>query len=143
MALVGALDQGTTSTRFLVFDDSGAVVSVAQRSHRQHFPQPGWVEHCAEEIRDNAWAVVTEALTGAGLDPGDLAAVGITNQRETAVLWERSTGRPVHHAVVWQDTRTAELVENLAADGGPDRFREVTGLPLAARKSTRLNSSHW
>ena len=131
MALVGALDQGTTSTRFLVFDDSGAVVSVAQRSHRQHFPQPGWVEHCAEEIRDNAWAVVTEALTGAGLGPGDLAAVGITNQRETAVLWERSTGRPVHHAVVWQDTRTAELVENLAGDGGSDRFREVTGLPLA------------
>jgi len=131
MALVGALDQGTTSTRFLVFDESGAVVSAAQRPHRQHFPQPGWVEHCAEEIRDNAWAVVAEALTGAGLGPGDLAAVGITNQRETAVLWERSTGRPVHHAVVWQDTRTAELVEHLATDGGPDRFREITGLPLA------------
>jgi len=130
VALVGAIDQGTTSTRFLVVDGAGAVVASAQRPHAQHFPQPGWVEHDADEILENTWAVATEALASAGLTAGDLTAVGITNQRETLVAWERSTGRPLHRAIVWQDTRTADLVVGLA-DGDPDRFRATTGLPLA------------
>jgi glycerol kinase len=128
---VGAIDQGTTSTRFMVFDHSGGVVSVAQRPHRQVFPRPGWVEHDAHEILDNTMAVAAEALSAAGLTAADLVAVGITNQRETTVLWDRHTGEAVHNAVVWQDTRTSGLVERLAGDHGPDRWRAKTGLPLA------------
>ncbi|MDP6976840.1 MAG: glycerol kinase GlpK [Acidimicrobiales bacterium] len=131
---VGAIDQGTTSTRFMVFDHDGGVVAQAQREHRQVFPQPGWVEHDAAEILANTTAVVSEALAGAGLEAADLVAVGITNQRETTVLWDRHTGEPVQHAVVWQDTRTADLVAHLAAGGGgagADRWRATTGLPLA------------
>ena len=131
MALVGAIDQGTTSTRFMVFDHSGRVVAVAQRPHAQHFAQPGWVEHDALEILGNTLAVVDEALTGAGLTAADLVAVGIANQRETTVVWDRATGEPVHNGIVWQDTRTAGIIDRLAGDAGPDRFRATTGLPLA------------
>jgi glycerol kinase len=129
--LVGAIDQGTTSTRFMVFDSSGGLVANCQREHGQIFPRPGWVEHDALEIWERTIEVITGALAGAGLGPGDLAAVGIANQRETTVLWDRGTGKPVANAVVWQDTRTAPLCESLAGAEGPDRFRARTGLPLA------------
>ena len=129
--LVGALDQGTTSTRFIIFDASGDVVSSAQQEHRQIFPQPGWVEHDPVEIIDRMWAVISEALDAGGVVGRDLAAVGLTNQRETAVVWDRETGEPVANAIVWQDTRTDALVRKLADDAGPDRFRSRTGLPLA------------
>ena len=128
---VGAIDQGTTSTRFMVVDHSGGVVAMAQRSHGQVFPRAGWVEHDAHEILDNTEAVIVEALSSAGLTATDLVAVGITNQRETTVLWDRHTGEAVHNAVVWQDTRTSELVDRLADGQGPDRWRAITGLPLA------------
>ena len=128
---VGAIDQGTTSTRFMVFDHAGGVVSVAQRPHEQVFPRAGWVEHDAHEILDNTVAVAAEALSKAGLSAADLVAVGITNQRETTVLWDRHTGTAVHNAIVWQDTRTDEVVGRLAGEQGPDRWRATTGLPLA------------
>jgi glycerol kinase len=128
---VGAIDQGTTSSRFIVFDGGGAIVAVAQREHAQIYPQPGWVEHDAAEIWRNTEAVIGEALAKGGVHPGELAAVGITNQRETTVLWDRNTGAPLHNALVWQDTRTADLVAQFARDGGQDRFRARTGLPLA------------
>ncbi len=128
---VGALDQGTTSTRFMVFDHAGTVVSLDQKEHSQIFPEPGWVEHDPGEIWLNTVSVIEGALSRAGLDPGDLAAVGITNQRETTVVWDRSTGEPVANAIVWQDTRTAGLCKALEAGEGPDRFRAKTGLPLA------------
>jgi glycerol kinase len=128
---VGAADQGTTSTRFAVVDRRGTIVALAQQEHRQFFPRPGWVEHDAAEIRDRTWAVVGEALEKAGLSPSDLAAVGVSNQRETTVVWDPESGEPLAPAVVWQDTRTADLCASLAAEGGPDRFRPVTGLPLA------------
>ena len=129
-SLVGAVDQGTTSTRFMIFDQTGSVVASAQRPHAQHFPQPGWVEHDAAEILTNTGAVIEEALSSAGLSVGDLAAVGITNQRETLVTWDPATGEPLNHAIVWQDTRTNGIVNHLA-NGDLDRFRAVTGLPLA------------
>ncbi len=129
--LVGALDQGTTSTRFIVFDPSGAIVASDQQEHRQIFPRPGWVEHDPAEIIDRMWSVIDGALASADIEPGDLAAIGITNQRETAVVWERASGEPVANAIVWQDTRTDELVRRLGGDHGPDRFRAKTGLPLA------------
>ena len=129
--LVGALDQGTTSTRFMLFDRSGSVVSTAQEEHRQIFPQPGWVEHDPNEITTRMWSVIESALDRAGVDGSALAAVGITNQRETAVVWDRSDGSPVANAIVWQDTRTAELCDRLGAGAGQDRFRAKTGLPLA------------
>jgi glycerol kinase len=128
---VGAIDQGTTSSRFMVFDQHGAVVAVAQREHGQIYPKPGWVEHDATEIWRNTEAVIGDALAQGGVRPGELAAVGITNQRETTVLWDRNTGAPLHNALVWQDTRTADLVAAFARDGGQDRFRARTGLPLA------------
>ena len=128
---VGALDTGTTSTRFMVFDHHGEVVAIDQREHRQIFPKPGWVEHDPLEIRDRMFEVIEGALLNAGLSAADLAAVGITNQRETAVVWDRSTGRPLHNALVWQDTRTADIVAELGSDEGQDRFRSRTGLPLA------------
>jgi len=131
VAFVGAIDQGTTSTRFMVFDHAGRVVAMAQRPHAQHFDQPGWVEHDAVEILANTLAVVDEALAGGDLMAADLVAVGITNQRETSVVWDRATGEPVHRAIVWQDTRTDGIVDRLAGDAGPDRFRATTGLPLA------------
>jgi len=129
---VGAIDQGTTSTRFIVFDRAGEAIASAQKEHRQIFPRPGWVEHDPDEIWRNTREVVAEALIRADIAPRDLAAVGITNQRETTLLWERDTGRPVHNALVWQDTRTDALVAEYAANGGQDRFRAQTGLPLAS-----------
>ena len=105
---------------------------MAQREHRQIYRQPGWVEHDPMEIYGNTAAVIEEALRSAGLNTGDLAAVGITNQRETTVLWDRETGKPLHHAIVWQDTRVDPMVAELARDGGQDRFRAKTGLPLAS-----------
>ena len=129
---IGAIDQGTTSTRFIVFDRSGATIAMAQREHQQIYPQPGWVEHDPQEILRNTRAVIDEALRGAGLSTRDLAAVGITNQRETTLLWDRATGAPVHNALVWQDTRVDQLVAEYARDGGQDRFRAATGLPLAS-----------
>jgi glycerol kinase len=129
---VGAIDQGTTSSRFIVFDRSGNAVAAAQREHRQIYPRPGWVEHDPVELRDNTFAVIEQALREADLSPRDLAAVGITNQRETTLLWDRATSQPVHNALVWQDTRTEALVAEYARDGGQDRFRARTGLPLAS-----------
>jgi len=128
---VGAIDQGTTSTRFAVVDAGGRIVAMAQQEHRQVYPRPGWVEHDAAEIRDRTFAVIGEALATAGLSPADLAAVGVTNQRETTVVWDRATGEPLAPAIVWQDTRTADRCAALAGDAGPDRFRAATGLPLA------------
>ncbi|MGA8143473.1 MAG: glycerol kinase GlpK [Candidatus Acidiferrales bacterium] len=128
---IGALDQGTTSTRFIIFDRSGKIVSIARQEHRQIYPQPGWVEHDPEEIWSRTQEVIAGAMTQRGLIPKDLAAIGITNQRETVVLWERKTGRPVANAIVWQDTRTHEFVREFSAVGGQDRFRARTGLPLA------------
>ena len=130
MRYVGAIDQGTTSTRFVVVDETGAVVAMARREHRQIFPRPGWVEHDAAEIWAHTVAVIEEALAAARLAPRDLAAVGITNQRETVVAWSRETGDPFGNAIVWQDTRTAERVRILAAAHG-ERIREISGLPVA------------
>jgi glycerol kinase len=127
---IAAIDQGTTSTRCIIFDADASVVSVDQREHRQLYPKPGWVEHDASEIWHNTEAVVRGALDRAGLSRADLAAVGITNQRETTLLWDAETGEPVHNAIVWQDTRTDRLVAELG-HGDPDRFRERCGLPLA------------
>jgi len=128
---VAAIDQGTTSTRCILFDHGGRLVSVAQREHRQIYPQPGWVEHDAAEIWRNVARVVPEAVAQAGAKPQDVIAVGIANQRETTVVWDCRSGRPVANAIVWQDLRTADLVEVLAADGGHDRFLKQCGLPLA------------
>jgi glycerol kinase len=125
-----AVDQGTTSTRCLVFDRSGRFVSVAQREHRQHYPRPGWVEHDALEIWRSVEKVVPQALRRAGIGLEQVVALGIANQRETVVVWDRHTGRPVSRAVVWQDTRTEALVDQLRAHGGIDRFRDRCGLPL-------------
>ena len=129
--LVGALDQGTSSTRFMIFDGAGEVVAVDQREHRQIFPRPGWVEHDPVEIWSMTTSVIEGALSRSGLQGSDLVAIGLTNQRETTVIWDRETGEPVYNAVVWQDTRTAELCVALGGDEGPDRFRAKTGLPLA------------
>jgi len=128
---IGAIDQGTTSTRFIVFDRSGRIVSVAQKEHEQIFPQPGWVEHDPSEIWRRTVSVIEDALGQRGLHAGDLAAIGITNQRETTVVWDRKTGDPVYNAIVWQDTRVDQYVSELAKQGGADRFRAKTGLPLA------------
>src|SRR5437868_12669632 len=128
---IGAIDQGTTSTRFMVFDQAGRVRAVAQKEHEQIFPKPGWVEHDPLEILRRTEEVIAEALEQRGLRASDLAAIGITNQRETTVLWERQTGKPVANAIVWQDTRVAEDVARFASQGGQDRFRPQTGLPLS------------
>jgi glycerol kinase len=128
---VGALDQGTTSTRFIVFDHGGSVVAAEQREHEQIYPGPGWVEHDPLVIWARCQEVIHGALAKAGLRATDLAAVGVTNQRETTVVWDRRTGWPIYNAIVWQDTRTAGIIEELARDGGQDRFRSKVGLPLA------------
>lgn len=128
---VGAIDQGTTSTRFIVFDRHGKIVSVAQKEHRQIYPQPGWVEHDPMEIIGNTEEVIGAALARTGLSAADIAAIGITNQRETTLLWDRASGRPLCNALVWMDTRTAPLVAGYVRDAGQDRFRAKTGLPLA------------
>ncbi len=120
---IGAIDQGTTSTRFIVFDRGGETIATAQMEHRQIYPQRGWVEHDPLEIWHNTQTVIAEALRNADLTRRDLAAVGITNQRETTLLWDRASGTPIANAVVWQDTRVDPLVAEYARDGGQDRFR--------------------
>ena len=128
---VGALDQGTTSTRFMIFDHNGREIALHQKEHEQIYPKPGWVEHDPIEIAQRSDEVIREALYKASLSKDDLAAIGITNQRETTVVWEAHTGKPVYNAIVWQDTRTDTFCNELAANGGQDRFRAKTGLPIA------------
>jgi glycerol kinase len=126
-----ALDQGTTSTRAMIFDHSGKVVSVSQKEHEQIFPKPGWVEHDPKEVWARSQEVLDEAMSSAGASADDIAGLGITNQRETTVVWDKNTGEPVMNAIVWQDTRTDRLVDELSREGGQDRFRKQTGLPIA------------
>ena len=128
---IGALDLGTTSNRFIIFDHSGQMVAMEQKEHEQIFPQPGWVEHDPMEIWKNSAQVIKHAIKKAGISGNDLSAIGITNQRETIVMWDRKTGRPLYNAIVWQCTRTDRICRDLASDGGQDRFREKTGLPIA------------
>ncbi len=128
---IAAIDQGTTSTRCMIFDHAGSVICFDQREHEQIFPKPGWVEHNPDEIWESTQGVVRGALQKGGIAVADIAAVGITNQRETAVVWNKKTGHPVYNAIVWQDTRTDKICDALAADGGQDRFRAKVGLPLA------------
>ncbi|WP_104129156.1 glycerol kinase GlpK [Cryobacterium sp. Y57] len=126
-----AIDQGTTSSRAIIFDRAGSIVSTGQLEHEQIFPQAGWVEHDPKEIWDNTREVIGQALSKANLTRHDIRAIGITNQRETAVVWDKTTGVPVYNAIVWQDTRTQPIVDRLAADGGVERFKTRVGLPLA------------
>lgn len=126
-----AIDQGTTSSRCIIFDKSGNIVSSEQREHQQFYPQPGWVEHDPIEIWEAVLYVSQMALQKGGLTAGDITAIGITNQRETTVIWNRNTGKPYHNAIVWQDTRTSQLCKELSSHGGQDRFRAKVGLPLA------------
>jgi glycerol kinase len=128
---VGAIDQGTTSSRFILFDRDGRIVHVDQREHEQITPRAGWVEHDAHEIWTRTREVIGGALASSPAEAGDLEAVGITNQRETTVIWDRETGKPIHNAIVWQDTRTGPLVHELAGEEGPDRLRHDVGLPLS------------
>jgi glycerol kinase len=126
-----AVDQGTTSTRFMVFDHAGKVVCYDQKEHEQIYPRPGWVEHNPEEIWARTQDVIKGALEKGNIDPKDIAAVGVTNQRETAVVWDKKTGKPYYNAIVWQDTRTDQICNELGREGGQDRFRDKVGLPLA------------
>jgi glycerol kinase len=128
MAYLLALDQGTTSSRAIVFDDAGAVAAIAQREFKQHFPKPGWVEHDANEIWQSQLDVAAEALNKLKLKPSDIAALGVTNQRETTLLWDRATGEPIHHAIVWQDRRTSGRCDELRSAGAEPMIREKTGL---------------
>ncbi len=129
---IGAIDQGTTSTRFIVFDRAGDIVAMDQREHAQIYPQPGWVEHDGAEIWRNTQAVVDGALVKARITKAELAAVGVANQRETTLLWDKKTGAPLHNALVWMDARTDALVADFARLRGADRLRAQTGLPLAS-----------
>jgi glycerol kinase len=128
---VAAIDQGTTSTRCILFDKKGAIAAQAQIEHKQIYPQPGWVEHDPVEIWKNTKEVATKALIEAGAHSRNIAAVGVTNQRETTLVWDRTTGKPFYNAIVWQDTRTRNICDNLSSEGGQNRFRQKTGLPLA------------
>jgi glycerol kinase len=128
---VGAVDQGTTSTRFMIFDHGGKVIGVDQKEHEQIYPKPGWVEHNPVEIWERTQTVIKGALKKTGITADEIAAVGVTNQRETTVVWEKATGKPVYNAIVWQDTRTDQICNKLAENGGQDRFRGKVGLPLA------------
>ncbi len=128
---IAAIDQGTTSTRCILFNHAGEIVSSGQMEHEQIYPQPGWVEHNALEIWENTQNVIKIAMLEGNVSQGEIAAIGITNQRETTILWDRNTGQPYHNAIVWMDTRTSEIVKRFSADGGQDRFRQKTGLPLA------------
>jgi len=129
---VGAIDQGTTGTRFMVFDHSGQVVANAYEKHEQIYPEPGWVEHDPMEIWENTKDVVTTGLDEADLDPEQLEAIGITNQRETTIVWDAETGKPVHNALVWQDRRTTDRVEEIQEEGKVEWIREKTGLECDA-----------
>ncbi len=131
-AYIGAIDQGTSSTRFIIFDRSGKPICSAQKEHTQIFPRPGWVEHDPLEILANTYEVIKTALESAKLHSADLAAVGITNQRETTVLWDRYSGQPLHNALVWQDTRVDAQVADFVREGGQNQFRARTGLPVAS-----------
>jgi len=128
---VGAFDQGTTSNRFIIFDHNGRIIGVDQKEHEQIFQKPGWVEHNPLEIWQNAQDVIRGALAKAGISGSELAAIGITNQRETTVIWDKNTGNPFTNAIVWQCTRTREICDELSREGGQDRFRNKTGLPIA------------
>jgi len=128
---VGALDQGTTSNRFIIFDHNGRIIGVDQKEHEQIFPRPGWVEHNPLEIWQNAQDVIRGALAKAGISGSELAAIGITNQRETTVIWDKNTGNPFTNAIVWQCTRTDKICKELTQDQGQNRFRDKTGLPIA------------
>ena len=129
---IGSIDQGTTSSRFIIFNKAGEIISVGQKEHQLIYPQAGWVEHNPDEIWKNTQEVIGLALGKANLSAKDIAAVGITNQRETTVVWNKHTGKPYYNAIVWQDTRVGSELAELAKDGGMDRFRAKTGLPLAA-----------
>nr|HMN62964.1 FGGY family carbohydrate kinase [Anaerolinea sp.] len=126
-----AIDQGTTSTRFMIFDTSGDIVAVEQKEHRQIFPQPGWVEHDPLEIWQRTQEVIQGALAKFRVNPDDISSIGITNQRETTLVWDRRTGLPYYNAIVWQDTRTSAICDRLALEGGQNRFKQQTGLMLS------------
>jgi glycerol kinase len=128
---IAAIDQGTTSTRCMLFNQHGQIISTAQKEHSQIYPQPGWVEHDPLEIWDNTQEVIRSAITESDINPKDILAVGITNQRETSLIWDKRNGKPYGNAIVWQDTRTKQICDDLAKDGGVDRLRKQTGLPLA------------
>src|SRR5581483_7018495 len=128
---IGAIDQGTTSTRFFIFDRSTRIVTSAQAEHQEIYPRPGWVEQDPDEIWRHTQRLIEESMHQRGLQSGDLAAISIANQRETTVLWHRRTGKPVANAIVWQDTRTADYVSEMSRRDGPEQFRSKTGLPLA------------
>ena len=140
---IAAIDQGTTSTRCMLFDHSGKVVSLAQKEHHQIYPQPGWVEH--DPLRNLAANPGGHpgGVAKAGVQPGDIAAIGITNQRETTLLWDRRTGKPYYNAIVWQDTRTKEICDELALEGGQDRFRAVWACPWQPTSPVRKSSGSW
>jgi glycerol kinase len=131
ISYIGAVDQGTTSTRFSIFDKTGRIMAWDKKEHRQIFTKPGWVEHDPEEIWRNTQDVIKGALAKGGIGGEDITAIGITNQRETTVVWDKRTGKPFCNAIVWQCTHTNEICQKLIADGGTDRFREITGLPVA------------
>jgi len=128
---IGAIDQGTTSTRFIIFNNKGEIIGLTQKEHEQIYPKPGWVEHDPIEIWQNTKEVIRDALVKTGINGSDLAAIGVTNQRETTVVWDKNTGRPYNNAIVWQCTRTHEICRELSREGGQDRFRHITGLPVA------------
>lgn len=132
MAVIVAFDQGTTSSRAIVFDSAGAMIGVAQREFTQHYPQAGWVEHDAQEIWTTQLDVAREVLQQCGLSASDVAAIGITNQRETTMIWDRATGKPIHHAIVWQDRRTAADCDSLRAAGHDKLVQQKTGLLIDA-----------
>ena len=127
---IAAIDQGTTSTRCMLFDHGGNIISSAQREHTQIYPMPGWVEHDPLEIWQRTQEVIQEVVVRTNIKQGEIAAVGVTNQRETSLFWDRNTGIPYYNAIVWQDMRTKEICDRLAIDGGQDRFRHKVGLPL-------------
>jgi len=140
---VAAVDQGTTSTRFMIFDHSGGVVSVHQMEHEQIYPKPGWVEHDPMEIWARTQDVIKAAMDKNGVTAADLAAIGVTNQRETTVVWNPKTGKPYYNAIVWQDTRTKDICDALAKDGGQDRFRAKVGLPRRPISPAPRSSGSW
>jgi len=141
---VAAIDQGTTSSRTMIFNHEGRVVAVDQREHEQIFPKAGWVEHNAKEIWDNIRATTAATLAKADIKSDQVAAVGITNQRETALVWDRTTGEPVYNAIVWQDTRTDSIVRKLGElGGGQERYKAKVGLPLATYFSGRRSAGSW
>ena len=137
---VGAIDQGTTSSRFILFDRDGRIVQVDQREHEQITPRAGWVEHDPKEVWRRTREVIGGAMASSDCEAGDIAAIGITNQRETTVVWDRETGEPVYNAIVWQDTRTGALVREFAGDEGVDRLRDITDLPLT--ETTALGAAY-